>query len=59
MYFKIYMKEGSLEIAVFFYITVVLLTYLPTQIKPAGKAIKLYWGRLWKSSRTTVSTECY
>lgn len=31
------MKEGSLEISVFFYITVVMLTYLPTQIKPAGR----------------------
>lgn len=37
MYFKIYIKEGSLEIAVFFYIIVVILTYLPNQIKPAGR----------------------
>ena len=31
------MKEGSLEIAAFFYITVFILAYLPNWIKPTGR----------------------
>lgn len=35
--FQNYMKEGSLEIAAFFYITVFILAYLPNWIKPTGR----------------------
>ena len=35
--FQNYMKEGSLEIAAFFYITVVILAYLLNRIKPSGR----------------------
>ena len=35
--FQNYMKEGSLEIAAFLYITVVILAYLLNRIKPSGR----------------------